>query len=90
MLDGIVVEPLDLSVSDAVGGFDVMKTDCTVRADKQRLLGIIEASFGSTADFNLACRKILLTKLGSAEKPAAAHRQLSMIGDAPPPEVLDC
>ena len=101
MLDGIVVEPLDITVSDAVGGFDVMKTDCTVRADKQRLLGIIEASFGSTADFNLACRKILLTKLGAAEKPAAAHRQLSMIGDggaaaravsgdAPPPEALDC
>ena len=66
---------------------------CRVSAEqfqRRRVLGIIEASFGSTADFNLACRKILLTKLGSAEKPAAAHRQLSMIGDAPPPEALDC
>ena len=35
-------------------------------ADKQRLLGIIEASFGSTAEFNNACRNILMAKLSGS------------------------
>ena len=65
-LERIAVEPLDLDVADAIGSFTVEKADCTVRADKQRLLGIIEASFGSTAEFNNACRNILMAKLSGS------------------------
>ena len=56
----------EIDVADAIGSFTVEKADCTVRADKQRLLGIIEASFGSTAEFNNACRNILMAKLSGS------------------------
>ena len=41
--------------------------------DKQRILAIVEASFGSSIQFNAACRQILVSKLSGAAKSSKAR-----------------
>ena len=70
-LERIVVKPLDLDLAKVVTLFDIRKADCFLRGDMLRLLGIVEASYGSFGQFNAAVRKILLAKLGSEDKKRA-------------------
>ena len=66
--DTIDVRPLDLDAEEEVSLFDIRRADCFVRADKHALLAIVESSYGSFSQFNAACRKILMNKLGSGGK----------------------
>eukprot|EP00927_Polykrikos_kofoidii_P047262 TRINITY_DN4138_c0_g1_i11.p1 TRINITY_DN4138_c0_g1~~TRINITY_DN4138_c0_g1_i11.p1 ORF type:complete len:296 (-),score=43.53 TRINITY_DN4138_c0_g1_i11:161-1018(-) len=43
----------------AIALFDVMNAECYNKRDKERLLAIIESSFGTTAMFNSVARKVL-------------------------------
>ena len=61
----IDVRTLDLDATEAVALFDIRKADCFLKEDKQALLAIVEASYGSFLSFNEACRKILIAKLGA-------------------------
>ena len=63
----IDVRPLDIDAAEAVALFDIRKADCFLSQDKHALLAIVESSYGSFTQFNTACRKILLAKLGSGE-----------------------
>ena len=66
-LDRISVYPLDIDAKAAVVAFGVEKCDCTVIQDKERLLAIVESSFGSFGEFNDICRNIFIHKLGGAD-----------------------
>ena len=68
----IDVRPLDLDAAEAVALFDIRKADCFLSKDKHALLAIVESSYGSFTQFNSACRKILLAKLGSGDGAAEA------------------
>ena len=68
-LDAVVLKPLLPDAAEsAIKQLDINKADCYVRADKQRILAIVEASFGSSIQFNAACRQILVSKLSGAAK----------------------
>jgi hypothetical protein len=46
-------------VAQLFSGFDANRAQCFVQSERQRLLGIIEAGFGSIHDFNATVRDIL-------------------------------
>lgn len=65
-LDAVVLKPLKLeSAESAIKDLDISKADCFQRQDKQRILAIVEANFGSSMQFNLSCRQILSSKLAA-------------------------
>ena len=67
-LDRIVVKPLDAeSVGSTISALDISKADCYLRQDKQRILAIVESSYGSSRQFNRACQKILSMATGAKE-----------------------
>ena len=67
-LGRVIVKPLDLDAAEACALFDIRHADCYVSADKQRLLAIVESSYGSFEQFNSACKQMLLAKLGTDGK----------------------
>ena len=73
-LDRISVYAFDPDAAMAVATFDVCKADCTVQHDKQRLLAIVESSFGTFGEFNNTCRRIFLRKLGGADSSLMDQR----------------
>ena len=77
-LDRIAVYPLDLDSTEAVTNFDIRRAECTVKQDKHRMLAIVESSFSTFDEFNAACRKIFVAKLGgfSDSSSSPATRQL--------------
>ena len=52
----------------SLGRFDAGKSRCFLDIDRQKLLAVIEASFGTFAPFNRLVRGILADKLASADK----------------------
>ena len=63
-VDQIMLKPLHGDdAAAAISGLDIRSADCFLREDKQRILAIVEASYGSSNDFNRACRRILLDKV---------------------------
>ena len=63
-LDRIAVYPLDIDSTEAISNFDIRRADCTVKQDRHRMLAIVESSFSTFDEFNNACRKIFVAKLG--------------------------
>ena len=63
-LDRIAVYPLDINSTEAITNFDIRRADCTVKQDRHRMLAIVESSFSTFDEFNNACRKIFVAKLG--------------------------
>ena len=51
------------SIEQQLLRFDAGKAVCTVEADRQRLLAVIEAAFGTAAPFNNLVRGVLAEKL---------------------------
>ena len=65
--DQIDLKPLnDTTAVDAIAALDVDQADCYLREDKQRILAIVESSYGHSSQFNNACRRILFSKMGTA------------------------
>ena len=56
----------DEGAEHSIASLNVSKADCYLRTDKQKILAVIEASYGSTAEFDTACREILQGKLSGA------------------------
>lgn len=52
-------ETFKAEVVQLFSGFDANRAQCFVQSERQRLLGIIEAGFGSIHDFNATVRDIL-------------------------------
>ena len=70
VLDAVALKPLDPNAAEtAIKDLDISKADCYVHQDKQRILAIVEASFGSSFEFNSSCRQILISKLGRGHTP---------------------
>ena len=63
-LDRIAVYQLDIDSTEAITNFDIRRADCTVKQDRHRMLAIVESSFSTFDEFNNACRKIFVAKLG--------------------------
>ena len=72
--ENIVVELLsdDGGLRGSLAGLDASKAKCYLDRDQQKLLAVIEASFGTVAPFNKLVRDILVRKVGSLEKAAAS------------------
>jgi hypothetical protein len=76
-LEAVVLKPLRPDAAEsAIKQLDISKADCYVRADKQRILAIVEASFGSSIQFNASCRQILAAKLDGGGASKAAETSL--------------
>lgn len=56
-------EEQPLTLRDQIMAFDVKLAGCFIPADRQRLLTVIEAGFGSLEDFNGAIRRMLISVL---------------------------
>ena len=68
-IDRIVLKPLSVEGSDVfVSKLDVRLAGCFLRQDKQRILAIVESSYGSSSEFNAACRQILVAADPRASK----------------------
>lgn len=51
------------SILTSMAKFDTVKAKCQVKADRQRILAVIEASFGTTLPFSKKVRSIFADKL---------------------------
>ena len=61
LLTGSCSKPLSVEGSDVfISKLDVRLAGCFLRQDKQRILAIVESSYGSSSEFNTACRQILV------------------------------
>jgi len=68
-IDRIVLKPLSVEGSDVfISKLDVRLAGCFLRQDKQRILAIVESSYGSSSEFNAACRQILVAADPRASK----------------------
>ena len=68
-VEQIVLKPLKSgSASAAFSAFDIRQADCFLRVDKQRILAVVESSYGSFGQFNAACRQIFSAQLGLTTK----------------------
>ena len=65
-LDRIDVLPVGkgtrAQIEDRFNTFDAQNAQCFVQADRQRLLGVIEAAFGDFKTFNLSVQNALITR----------------------------
>jgi len=67
--EALVVKPLDPNDADVIvslAQFDAAKAQCFLAHDREKLLAIIESSFGTCTPFNKIVRQILLEKLAGA------------------------
>ena len=72
-LEQVVLKPLKGENADvAIATLDVRKASCYLRADYHRILAIVESSYGSSAQFNDACKRLLASKLGTSAKQRKA------------------
>ena len=69
----------DLTAS--LAKFDTGKAHCSLDADRQALLAVIEASFGTFAPFNGLVRGIFTEQLGSQELSTRAELGISLLED---------
>ena len=81
-LDAVVLKPLHGDgggVEETIRRLDISRADCYLREDRQRILSIVESSYGSSGQFNRACRDILQKAHGGGQgkHPAA-------VADLPP------
>jgi hypothetical protein len=64
--DAMVVKPLDAGDADlrnTLAKFDAGKAQCFLARDREKLLAVIEASFGTFAPFNKTVRGLFEEKL---------------------------
>ena len=68
--DAIIITLLDDTpeLLRSLDRFDAGKSRCFLDIDRQKLLAVIEASFGTFAPFNRLVRGILADKLSGADK----------------------
>ena len=77
-LEQVVLKPLKGENADtAIAELDVRKASCYLRADYHRILAIIESSYGSSAQFNDACKQLLASKLGTSAKKRKASQNVT-------------
>ena len=63
--DKIVLKPLNPDgMAQVVSCLDIKRASCYHPEDKQRILAIIESSYGSSRQFNAACKSILAGSWG--------------------------
>ena len=69
--EAITVRLLDTSTDllNSLRRFDAAKAKCYLDRDRQRLLGVIEAHFGTCAPFNAVVRRIIAERLDSHTAP---------------------
>ena len=60
-----------LTLNKGLAKFDAGKAKCFLDRDRQRLLAVIEASFGTFTSFNLTVRRIFKEQLSKHEAPSA-------------------
>jgi len=75
----IVLLPLGASeaaVLERFEAFDAQQCECFLATDRERLLGVIEAGFGSFSTFNALARKMLLDRVS-----------VLPFSDRPPPQL---
>ena len=65
-------------LTHVIGRIDSANARCTLAVDRQFLLAIIEASFGTVAPFNKVVREIFATELRNAQ-PLRASRVLPVV-----------
>ena len=62
-----VIKVLDdkglLTLEESLANFDAAKAGCYLSSDRQRLLGVIEATFGTCAPFNKLIKEMFSQKL---------------------------
>lgn len=82
-LDQIDVRVLDKDGQASLRQIDIRRAECFLYRDKHALLAVVESAYGSFGNFNDACRKILLAKLGEDknENPADKTTQLFSVPD---------
>jgi len=69
----IKLKPLHAEKAESViATLDIGKADCYLREDKQRILAIVESSYGSSSQFNAVCRRILKSVNDPSEGNAAS------------------
>lgn len=66
-----------MSILASLSEFDTDKAQCRYALDKQRLLAVIEASFGSTKPFSMLVRGIFDKKLKEERMEATTHQSVS-------------
>ena len=74
--DDVLVKLLDDSSVDLprrLSRFDASKARCFVDRDRQKLLAVIEAAFGSCVPFNHIVRAIFVEKLELQSKRVEQH-----------------
>ena len=65
-----------------LGGFDASKAQCFLKRDREKLLAVIEASFGDFIPFNKIVRSIFAAQL-TADRPPTAVTTSSTTSAAP-------
>ena len=70
--DRLVVRLIGKADALALTKFEAEKAQCFLKHDRQRLLAVVEASFGYLSPFNKVVRKLLADKDGSER---SGHRQ---------------
>jgi hypothetical protein len=61
--EAMVVKPLDADAGLSLAQFDAAKAQCFLPRDRDKLLAVIEASFGTFAPFNKKVRGYFAEKL---------------------------
>ena len=77
------LDDVDIDVGSLFGSFDVRSACCFLHHDRQRLLAIIEASFGDLGAFNHAIRRI-----SPALVAAAAERRSAPMSRQEHPRII--
>ncbi len=70
----MIITPLDDSpeLQRSLSRFDAGKSQCFLEVDRQKLLAVIEASFGTFMPFNRVVRGIVADKLADKGKSGTA------------------
>jgi hypothetical protein len=76
-LNHMVVRPLELGDESLEGSllrFDARKAQCFLEKDREKLLAVVEASFGTFGPFNKIARSFFAEQLESSSKRAFFER----------------
>ena len=78
--DRIVLKKIEGEAGEAaLVAFDASKANCFLRRDREKLLAVVEASFGDLEPFNKSVRDLLGITLSDRESAKGSKRQLNLV-----------